>query len=78
MSESDPQEEVEPIAEGPRGAPLVRPKIITSKKKTVFVFAKPEGEAEEAEDEEDDSDDFYDFTEIEGRYRIINDLEEKE
>jgi len=49
------------------------PKIVSSKKKTVFVFSKNNDPADE---EEDDSQDLYDFTEIKMKFRIVDDLED--
>lgn len=52
-----------------------RPRLVTKRKKTVFVFDK-DAEADAEDDLEDDDDSFYDFTEIDTKYRIINDLED--
>jgi len=70
MSESDLDPE-----EKPNVPPqVVRPRIVSSRKKTVFVLSQ-DAEDEEEEEELVEEDDFYDFTEVDTKFRIVNDLE---
>ena len=52
-----------------------RPQLVSRKKKTLFVFEKGDDEEEGIEGEDFD-DSFYDFTEIETKFRIVNDLDD--
>ena len=74
MSDSEIDTEPSPDPEEKETKAVVGPRLVISRKKTVFVFAKDDGDAEEEEEEE--VADFYDFTEIDTKFRIINDLDD--
>ncbi|MFP4353223.1 MAG: hypothetical protein ACLFRP_08960 [Puniceicoccaceae bacterium] len=75
MPDSETDSEPSRDPRGEENRTIVRPRLVVSKKKTVFVFARNEG-ADEEEEEEEEAGDFYDFTEINTKFRIVNDLDD--
>jgi len=66
---ADPDPESSPLR------PQIHPRLVSRRKKTLYVFDKANDVAPDDGNEEDES--FYDFSEISARWRIINDLEDE-
>ncbi len=75
MSDSETDSRPSPDSEAEETKAMVRPRLVVSRKKTVFVFARNEEDSDVEEDEEEGGD-FYDFTEIDTKFRIVNDLDD--